>query len=373
MTTGVGSDIQKLGFGFMRLPMKGEEVDLELVCKMVDRFMEEGFTYFDTAYVYGDGVSEHAIRDAVVRRYPREKFQLADKMPMGKVNTYEDYQKLFDTSLERTEAKYFDFYLLHALGNSSFEKAEATGGFEFIAKKKAEGYIKHIGFSFHDSAEVLDKILTRHPEVEFVQLQLNYADWENDNVQSRLCYETARKHGVNMTVMEPVKGGTLAKLSDEIEAKFKAVNPDLSIPSWAMRFIGEKDGIITILSGMNTLEQIEDNMKTLKCVKPLSELEEQTIKEVVEIFNSAERIPCTACRYCTDGCPMQINIPRLFSIMNNYTMFGNLEGAKKAYAQATDGHGKASECLQCGQCEGVCPQHLPIIENLQKIAAVFED
>lgn len=369
----VGLDIKKLGFGFMRLPGIETTVDIEAVKKMTDRFMEAGFTYFDTAYVYGDGKSENAIRDAVVRRYPRESFQLADKMPMFKVEKAEDYPVLFATSLERTEAQYFDFYLLHALGKASFDKAEATGGFEFIAKMKEEGKVKHIGFSFHDSAAVLDEILSKHPEVEFVQLQLNYADWDNDNVQSRACYEVARKYGVNVIIMEPVKGGTLAKMGPEIESKLKAARPDMSVPSWAMRFLGNLDGLITILSGMNDMDMLEDNIKTLTNPEPLSECEQQVIKEVVDIFNSAPRIACTSCRYCTDGCPMQINIPRMFGIMNNYATFGNLEGAKANYARLTKDGGKASDCIQCGQCEGVCPQHLPIIENLQKIAATFED
>lgn len=368
----LGNDIKKLGFGFMRLPQNGEEIDIELTCKLVDRFMEKGFTYFDTAYVYGNGASEHAIRDAVVKRYPRESFQLADKMPVYKVDVPEDYDKLFQESLDRTEAGYFDFYLLHALGKESYEKADANGGFEFIARKKAEGFIRHIGFSFHDSAEVLDTILAKHPEVEFVQLQLNYADWESDNVQSRKCYEVARKYDVNVIVMEPVKGGTLAKMSDAIEGKFKAVRPELSIASWALRFLGNLDGIITILSGMNAMDQVEDNLKTLDDPEPLSETEKKTIEEVVGIFNSAPRIACTACKYCVDGCPMNINIPRLFSIRNQFSTFGNLEGAKRSYAGAVNEHGKASECLQCGQCEGICPQHLPIIENLQKIAEDFE-
>ncbi|MCF0135033.1 MAG: aldo/keto reductase [Lachnospiraceae bacterium] len=369
----VGKGIKKLGFGFMRLPEKEGVVDLELTNRMVDRFMEAGYTYFDTAYVYGDGISENAIRDAVVKRYPREKFQLADKMPMGKVNASEDYETLFNTSLARTEAGYFDFYLLHALGKASFDKAEATGGFEFIAKKKEEGKIRHIGFSFHDSAAVLEEILSKHPEVEFVQLQLNYADWESENVQSRLCYECARRHDVNVIVMEPVKGGTLAKMSDEIESKMRAVHPQASTASWAMKFIGEKEGIITILSGMNSMEQMEDNICTLDDPQPLTEEENRVIAEVVEIFNSAPRIACTACKYCVDGCPMKINIPRLFSVMNSFATYGNLEGAKKSCAYATKESGKASECIQCGQCEGACPQHLPIIETLQKIAATLED
>ncbi len=369
----LGEEIKKLGFGFMRLPMNGEEVDLEQTCKMVDKYMDLGFTYFDTAYVYMNGKSEEAVRDAVVKRYPREAFQLATKMPLHPIKEYADYQPIFDTSLERTQAGYFDFYLLHALNRESNKKAEETGGWEFVQEMKKKGLVKHAGFSFHDSAEALEEILSRHPEAEFVQLQINYADWESDSVQSRQCYEVARKYNVPVIVMEPVKGGTLAVMSEDIEAKFKAFNPEASVPSWAIRYAASLDGMITVLSGMSNMEQLEDNVSYMNDFNWLTDDERKVIDEVVEIFNKAPRIPCTTCKYCVDDCPMQINIPRLFGVMNHYMTFGNKEADTRSYNNAVNERGKASQCLQCGACEGHCPQHIEIIEELKKIAATFEE
>lgn len=368
----LGEEIKKLGFGFMRLPMNGEEVDIEQTKKMVDHYMELGFTYFDTAYVYMNGKSERAIRDAVVKRYPRESFQLATKMPLHPIKEYADYQPIFDESLARTEAGYFDFYLLHALNRESNQKAEETGGWEFVQEMKKKGLVKHAGFSFHDSAEALEEILTRHPEAEFVQLQINYADWESDNVQSRKCYEIARKHNVPVIIMEPVKGGSLALMSEEIEAKFKAYNPEASVASWALRYAASLEGLVTVLSGMSNEEQLEDNTSFMKDFQPLSDEERKVIAEVVDIFNKAPKIPCTACKYCVDDCPMQINIPRLFSVMNHYMTFGNKEADRSSYENAVRDRGRASQCLHCGSCESHCPQHLEIIKELEKIAATFE-
>ena len=368
----LGEDIKKLGFGFMRLPMNGEEVDIEQTKKMVDHYMELGFSYFDTAYVYMNGKSERAICDAVVSRYPRESFQLATKMPMHPIKEYADYQPIFNESLERTQAGYFDFYLLHALNKDSAKKADETGGWKFIQEMKAKGLIKHIGFSFHDSAAVLDEILTNHPEAEFVQLQINYADWESDNVQSRLCYEVARKHNVPVIIMEPVKGGSLAAMSEELEAKFKQANPEASVASWAIRYAASLEGLVTVLSGMSNEEQLQDNTSYMKDFKPLTDKERAVIAEVVEIFNRAPKIPCTACQYCVDDCPMKINIPRIFSTMNHYMTFGNLEAAQRSYENVVKDRGRASECLHCGSCESRCPQHIEIIKELEKIAATLE-
>lgn len=368
----LGEDIKKLGFGFMRLPMNGEEVDLEQTKKMVDHYMDLGFTYFDTAYVYMDGKSERAIRDAVVKRYPRESFQLATKMPIWPIKEYADYQPIFDESLARTEAGYFDFYLLHALGKDSYKKAEETGGWEFVQEMKKKGLVKHAGFSFHDSAEVLDEILTKHPEAEFVQLQINYADWESENVQSRQCYEVARKHGKPVIIMEPVKGGSLAVMSDELEAKFKSFNPNASVASWALRYAASLEGLVTVLSGMSNEEQLNDNTSFMKDFQPLSDEERKVIDEVVEIFNKAPKIPCTACKYCVDDCPMKINIPRMFSTMNHYMTFGSKEADQRSYENIVKDAGRASQCLHCGSCESHCPQHIEIIKELEKIAATFE-
>ena len=367
----LGEEIKKLGFGFMRLPMNGEVVDIEQTKKMVDTFMANGFTYFDTAYVYMSGDSEKAIRDAVVKRYPRESFQLATKMPLHPINDASDYQKIFDESLARTEAGYFDFYLLHALGKESAEKADKTGGWQFMQEMKKKGLIKHAGFSFHDSAEVLDDILTKHPEAEFVQLQINYADWENDGVQSRLCYEVARKHNVPVVIMEPVKGGSLAAMSEELEGKFKSYHPELSVASWAVRYAASLEGIITVLSGMSNEEQLNDNVSYMKDFQPITKEEQAVIDEVVEIFNKAPKIPCTACKYCVDDCPQKINIPGIFRTMNHYMTYGNQAADQAGYDRATKDGGLASACLQCGSCESHCPQHIEIIEELKKVASIF--
>ncbi len=368
----LGKEIPKLGFGLMRLPMIGEEVDLEQTKKMVDRFMEKGFTYFDTAYPYINGKSEAVVKEAIVKRYPRESFQLATKLPVWMVRKYEDMQPLFDTQLERTGAGYFDFYLLHALNKQRMEDIEKCGVWEFGRELKEKGLIKHLGFSFHDKAEYLDQILTKHPEAEFVQLQINYADWEDDNIQSRLCYETARKHNIPVVVMEPVKGGALAAMSPEVQAIIKTENPDLSIASWAIRYVASLDGIITVLSGMSDLEQMDDNLSYMLDFKPLQETEYRTIEKVVRELQKVPIIPCTSCKYCVEGCPQKIDIPGVFNGYNNYLRYRNLEGAKGHYNWLTGGSGKASECIACGACENQCPQHIEIIERMREIAGVFE-
>ena len=376
----LGSDIPKLGFGLMRLPTAGQggffaDIDVEQVRTMVDKFIAAGFTYFDTAYVYGNGKSEMAARDALVKRYPRESFQLATKLPMGKISKTEDMRPLFETSLERTGAGYFDFYLLHALGAESFELSEKVGAWQFLQELKAEGLIKHAGFSFHDAAEVLDRILTAHPEAEFVQLQINYADYENEDsrAQSKLCYEVARKHGKPIVIMEPIKGGTLAELNAEVTGIFKAAKPDKSVASWAIRYAASLDGIITVLSGMSNLAQMDDNLDTMADFKPLDSQERAIIDQVVNVLKSIPTIAYTACQYCIDDCPQKINIPGVFSVSNDLRIYGNLASAKGGYGWVTSGGGKASACIACGNCEERCPQHLPIIELLKEAAAVFEN
>lgn len=368
----LGAEIPKLGFGLMRLPMIGEEIDLEQTKKMVDHFMEKGFTYIDTAYPYIGGKSEVAAKLAVVDRYPRESFQLATKMPVWLVNKYEDFQPLFDIQLERTGAGYFDYYLLHALDRTRMEDLDRWGGWDFVKEKKAEGLIKHFGFSFHDTADVLDEILTRHPESEFVQLQINYADWESNSVQSRLCYEVARKHNIPIIIMEPVKGGSLAAMTPEIQSIFKAVHPELSVASWAVRYAASLDGIITVLSGMSNWDQLLDNTSYMADFQPLDEIERLTIKTVIDELAKVETIPCTACKYCVDDCPQKINIPEIFSGYNNYIIYKDLNGQKGHYSWITRESGKASDCIACGVCEGHCPQHIPIIEKLKEIALVLE-
>lgn len=369
--------MKKLGFGMMRLPLLNEEdkksIDKKTVCQMVDTFMERGFTYFDTAYMYHEYESERAMKDVLVTRKDRDSYTLASKLPVMQLKEKEDMERIFNEQREKCGVEYFDYYLLHALDAEHYKTVKRLDCFGFAMQKKAEGKVKHVGFSFHDSAEVLDQILTEHPEAEFVQLQLNYLDWEDAKVQSRKCYETAVKHGKKVVVMEPVKGGTLAKLPKKAEDVLKALHPDWSAASWAIRFVASLENVMVVLSGMSTPEQMDDNTAYMKEFEPLTEKEKQVLLgEVVDSIHEAAKIPCTACRYCVEGCPMNIAIPEYFALYNDeITDKGNPEHAKR-YAELTKEHGKASDCVECGQCEGACPQHLPAITWLKKIAEVFE-
>ena len=368
----LGKNIPKLGFGLMRLPMKGTEVDIEQTKVMVDKFLAAGQTYFDTAYGYIGGKSEEAIKVALVDRYPRESFQLATKLPAFAANSAEEAREMLTTSLRRTGAGYFDFYLLHNCGDNRTEKYDNYGMWDYVLEQKEKGLLKHVGFSFHDKADVLDDLLTKHPEMEFVQLQINYADWESPSVQSRLCYEVARKHNKPVIIMEPVKGGNLVNMPDSVTDVFKSANPNVSVPSWALRFAGSLEGIVTVLSGMSNIEQMEDNLKNMVPFKPLSAEEQAVIVKAREALNAIPSIPCTGCQYCVKGCPMEINIPGAFSAMNNQLIYNNPQSAKGAYGWATHEGGKASACIACGQCESVCPQHIEIIEELKRVAAALE-
>ena len=368
----LGESIKKLGFGLMRLPMNGDEIDMDQTKKMVDTFMSKGFTYFDTAYVYIGGKSEVALKEAVVDRYPRDSFQCATKLPLWDQKSREELQEILDTSLQRAGLEYYDFYLLHAMSAERAQKADELQAWDFMKQVKAQGKAKHIGFSFHDSAEALEDILKNHPEMEFVQLQINYADWESDSVQSRKCYEVARKYNKPVIIMEPVKGGSLATMTPEVQKLFKDANPDASIPSWAIRYCASLEGIITVLSGMSNEEQLNDNVSYMEDFQPLTDSERQVVAKAVEILNNTPTIPCTACKYCVDGCPQKINIPGVFSAMNNFTLYNNLPGAKGSYQNAVKDGGKAGDCIQCGRCEAHCPQHIQIIEELKKAAATLE-
>ena len=368
----LGESIKKLGFGLMRLPMLGEEIDIEQVKKMADTFMSKGFTYFDTAYVYIGGKSEVALKEAVVDRYPRDSFQCATKLPLWDLMGAAEMESTFQESLDRAGLKYYDFYLLHAMDHTKVKKADEIDAWGFMKRIKEEGRAKHIGFSFHDSAEVLEGILASHPEMEFVQLQINYADWEDDNVQSRKCYEGARKYNVPVIIMEPVKGGSLATMPEEIQKLYREANPELSVPSWAVRYAASLDGVITVLSGMSNEEQLNDNVSYMENFQPLSDAERETVQKAVEILNTLPTIPCTGCKYCVDGCPQKINIPGIFEAMNEYILYNNLERAKHSYKNAVKEGGKASDCIQCGACEAHCPQHIGIIETLEKAAATLE-
>ena len=371
---------KKLGFGLMRLPRNNPDnaadVDVEQVKKMVDLFMERGFTYFDTAWMYSGFASENVAKEALTDRYPRESYTLATKLHAGFFNSLEDRDKVFNEQLRKTGAGYFDYYLLHGIEQSMIDKYEEFDCFNWLLEKKEKGLVKHCGFSFHDTPELLDEILTKHPQMEFVQLQLNYLDWKSRWIQSEACYKDAEKHGKPVIVMEPVKGGTLANLPEEAEKLFREHDPEMSIPSWAIRFAASQPNVMVVLSGMSNLEQMDNNTSYMQDFKPLSEEEQQLCFKAAEIINNQITIPCTSCHYCTEGCPMQICIPEYFSIYNEdmredlskkgWTInFTNYEILSKT-------HGKASDCIGCGQCEGVCPQHLTIIDFLKDVAAHYE-
>ena len=368
--------MKKLGFGGMRLPRLIEDdpksIDQAQVNEMVDYFIEQGFTYFDTAYPYHQGLSEGAFKKAIVDRYSRESFLLADKMPTFSVSKTEDYKRIFNEQLERCGVEYFDYYLLHNLGEKNYANSLKFGGFEFMKELKEEGKAKHIGFSFHDKAELLDKILTEHPEMEFVQLQLNYIDWESESVQCRKCYEVARKHNKPIIVMEPIKGGGLANPPEKAQELLKEYHPDMSCASWAIRYVASLDGIMMVLSGMNNIEQLKDNTSYMSNFKPINEDEKNIILKVVDIINESIAIPCTNCQYCVDDCPKNINIPAYFSIYNSYNLYGDRNFPSMHYDRQSHGRGKASECIECKMCEGHCPQHIEITEKLKLVAEAFE-
>lgn len=363
----------------MRLPLTNPNdmtsIDIELFKKMADTFIERGFTYFDTAYPYHNGKSEEAFRKAVAERYPRTAFTLTDKMPCWEVSREEDLQRIFDIQLERCGVDYFDYYWLHALNREYYSTMQRVHGFDFIARMKAEGKIKHIGFSFHDEVGLLEEILNSHPEAEYVQLQINYLDWNDASVDAARCYETCVRHGKPVIVMEPVKGGSLARVPQEAEQLFKAVHPQMSPASWAVRYAASLSNVMMVLSGMSNMEQTLDNTGYMENFEPVSRNEEAVIEKAALIIKRSIAIPCTACHYCTEGCPQQIAIPEYFALYNTLQQFGAKEQGMNTsvyYEVLNKSHGKASDCIECGQCEEHCPQHLPIIENLKKVAQTFE-
>ncbi len=373
-----GKDIhmKKLGFGFMRLPLSDKNdfgsIDIDTVKKMTDMFMEKGFCYFDTAFPYHREKSEEAIRECLVKRYPRDSFILADKMPTARVTSGDDYPVIFETQLERCGVEYFDCYLLHNIWKKSYRETESFGGFDFIREKMKEGRIKHFGFSFHDEPELLDEVLKNHPEAEFVQLQLNYLDWESPGVRARECYETARKYGRDIIVMEPNKGGSLINIPKEAEELFRAYDPDGSNAKWAMRFCASLPGVRVVLSGMSAIEQLSDNMSFMDDFRPFNDEEIKITEKVRDIVAKSAAIGCTKCRYCTEDCPAGIPIPEFIDAYNSYCMTKNMGNAGMYYRRYAMGRGLASSCLDCGNCEQRCPQHLKIRKILSGIADTFE-
>lgn len=352
----------KLGFGLMRLPKIDDEIDVHEVCDMVDAYLAAGFNYFDTAWAYKG--SEAATRKALVERYPRESYKLATKIaPWSGCETVADVHRQFETSLERTQAGYFDYYLMHNIGSVRTDAFDRFDVWDFVQEKKREGLVRHMGLSLHDNAAALDALLTAHPEIDFVQLQVNYLDWENPMHQSRACLEVAGEHGKPVVVMEPLRGGLLADPPEEVRDIFKAAEPDASCASWGLRFAASQPGVAVVLSGMSSMDQMEDNIKTMEHFDRLTAQEERVIKQVQEQFQKFDLIPCTACDYCAKVCPADIGISGALLALNAYTMFGRYR-QEWIVGGERKGRRKPSDCLQCGACEEVCPQGISIVREL---------
>ena len=372
--------MKKLGFGLMRLPLldpnDDASVDIEQAKQMVDLFMARGFTYFDTAIMYHNCVSQRVAKEILVDRYPRESFTLATKLHSAFFDSFEDRDRVFREQLEQTGAGYFDYYLIHGVEESNYPKYERFDCFNWVLEKKEQGLVRHAGFSFHGTPELLDRILTKYPALEFVQMQLNYLDWESEWVQSRAVYEVATRHGKPVVVMEPVKGGTLAKVPESVERLFQDAAPEMSAPSWAIRFAATQENVMVVLSGMSSLAQVEDNTGYMENFVPLTPEEIALTHRAADLINGKITVACTGCSYCTEGCPKKIPIPKYFSLYNE-DMREDLEEKgwtvnESYYERLTESFGKASDCIACGQCEGVCPQHLPIIRFLRDVAQHYE-
>ena len=369
--TGFEKVKKNFGFGCMRLPMKGKEVDQAEFSRMVDTYIAAGFNYFDTARVYLGGQSETTIRECIAKRYPREAFVLADKLSASLFNSREEIRPLFEKQLESCGVEYFDFYLMHSQNRDVFEKYKRCHAYEQAFELKKEGKVRHVGLSFHDKADVLEDILKQYPQVEFVQIQLNYLDYDDLAVQGRQCYEMCRKYNKPVIVMEPVKGGSLVNLPDDAAQVLKSLKGG-SPASYAIRFAAGFDGIFMVLSGMSNMEQMQDNISFMQDFRPLDKRETEAVKNVCGIYQSKRLIPCTACRYCTDGCPKQIDIPNLFSCLNAKKLYNDWNADYYYSDVCTVNNGKASDCIGCGKCERSCPQHLPIRALLKDVAKEFE-
>ena len=376
-----GTLIKKLGFGFMRLPeIAGQfgKIDIELVKRMVDLYIERGFTYFDTAFVYHGGNSEVAIREAVTERYARSAFQVTTKLPLWGPMTPDEMKDRTKTSLERAGLDYFDLYFLHGIGPERIEMIDSMKAWDYLQSVKDSGKAKNIGFSYHGDGDGLSRILDDHAkDIDIIQLQINYLDWEDERVQSRKCYEAAVAHGVGIIVMEPVKGGALSNFTPSVAEYFKKADPDASIASWALRFPMHLDGVITVLSGMSSYEQVDDNTKTADSKGKLSDAEMDVIHAAIAEMKKLPLIPCTACRYCVDDCPKKINTPAILALLNDQTKYDNIPIVKHSYFMATSGFfggspAKSSDCIACGSCEQHCPQGIEIIKAHQKAAQLFE-
>lgn len=366
--------MKKLGFGCMRFPTldgDSKQIDKETVCRMFDAFLAAGFTYVDTAYPYHGGQSELAVKECLVQRYPRSSFLLADKLPMVRVKSAADLPRFFDEQIEKCGVEYFDYYLLHNLGKENYAKSLETNAFDFLRKVKAEGRAKHVGFSFHDTADVLERILTEQPDMDFVQLQINYFDWESISVQSRQCLEVANRHGVPVVVMEPVKGGGLADPIPEVKALLQQAGTG-SPASWAIRFAASQPGVFMVLSGMSDEGQLQDNMRYMADFVPLTAQEQDLLLRCAGMIRETGAVQCTACQYCVEDCPMQINIPALFAVWNTASGLAARNFPTMHYQRAVAGRGKAGDCIGCRVCEGHCPQHLPISTLMKDISAKFD-
>lgn len=370
MPNTINEKISKLGFGYMRLPEKDGAFDTDQISKMADAYIKGGGNYFDAAYVY-EG-AEVALRESVIKRYPRQSVHIATKLNLNPIDTKEQMEAQFKTSLERLGTDYIDFYLLHGISSRLNEKIEKLDAWAYLSGLKAKGLIRHMGFSFHGPPEDLEDILSKHPEAEFTQLQINYMDWESPKVKSRKLYEIARKHKVPVIVMEPVKGGMLTGETSPIAKLLHDANPGVSMASWALRFAAQLEGVLVTLSGMSSFEQLSDNVKTFTDFKPLSKDEQVVLEKAVEIFNAVPRVACTSCRYCVNNCPSNIPIPHIIDIYNDYLIHNITTNLGRSYMIWTRGAGKACDCTGCRACESACPQELEIVDTLAKASALFD-